>query len=334
MPTTDYNILILKAITGAIAPEENTRLQQWLTESRNNQQVYEEIKVIWEIGSRDEDTNENPDDITQQNYLKQEWLKLEAAAQDSLVKDNQLKQYQRSTRTRWISIGLIILLSSVAAAWPILFPPQPLSVHVYAESKNKITWNNNKIILNKNSTASITKALNKSPELNITGEAFIENASETPLLIHVNNTILSVSGSAFLFKTYANQIQQLIALTHPVQITYQQQEINLHPNDIITLQSGKIIKTKNNNPNLLTWYTGSLCFKNATLQQVLSEIEKHYHIQFETKTNNVLTCHFTGDFHNEDLNTIIKILSYSMNLTFTQNNNTNTFTISGTGCQL
>src|SRR5690606_21533202 len=93
-----------------------------------------------------------------------------------------------------------------------------------------------------------------------------------------------------------------------------------------------IQKHLNNDPNFNSWYTRNFVFDKAELREVLDALRRHYDVMFYVTNTQVLDCRFTGKFQDAQVEDIIEILSYSLNIKFQLQEN-DSYEVSGKGCK-
>lgn len=75
-----------------------------------------------------------------------------------------------------------------------------------------------------------------------------------------------------------------------------------------------------------------LRFDNATLGEIIPELEKSFHIDIETGSDAILACRFTGTFYKkDDEQAMIQSLSKAMNLNY-EVVKSNVYRLTGSGC--
>lgn len=83
--------------------------------------------------------------------------------------------------------------------------------------------------------------------------------------------------------------------------------------------------------NADSWKTKVLIFENATMKEVVRDIEKYFSIKIEVTNASLLACHFTGRFTDPGWEDVLNVITYSLNVQYTLRNNI--YILSGQPCQ-
>ena len=73
--------------------------------------------------------------------------------------------------------------------------------------------------------------------------------------------------------------------------------------------------------DIISWKSGRLVFKEASLEVVLKDIERKYNVSFEVKSDKLLKYKYTGSFDDLKVEEIMEILEISSPIYFEKNNN-------------
>lgn len=326
MPNMDYTILIHKYLTGEISPDDQKLLEVWLASSAENQQTFDELRQIWE--SADDEDEEMTD-----GTFQEEMEKLESAVQDTVNKDKLIKRYQRTSRIRNLVLVVSVVVAS-ALAITSYFKKAPMNSMSFSNSGNNmlVLPDSSTVLLNRNS--SITFNINENArEVILHGEAMLDVREETrPFTISAGGTLVTVMGTSFVVKSYADSSIQVTVISCKVNVRSNNQETTLAPGEkSYALHSGTLTKSLNDDPNFNSWYTRKLEFKNTELETVLKLVEELYQISFRVNEKKLLGCRFTGKFDNARLEDVLKTLAFSLDIEFTSQLG-NYYQVSGRGC--
>jgi ferric-dicitrate binding protein FerR (iron transport regulator) len=326
MPNMDYNILIHKYLTGEISPEDEKRLEAWLAASPENQQIFDELKQIWE--SADDEEEEMTD-----HTFQEEMEKLESAVQDSVNKDNLIRRYQRTSRIRNLVFVAVVVVASAFAA-TLYFKEARVNSLSFSNTENNLLVlpDSSKVLLNRNSSLTFNSADNKREAI-LHGEAMFEVKEETrPFTVSTGGVSVRVVGTSFIVKSYADSAVQVTVISGKVKVQFNNQETTLVPGEkSLTTHSGTLTKSVNDDPNFNSWYTRKLEFKNTELETVLKLVEELYQVNFRVNEKRILGCRFTGKFDNTRLEDVLKTLAFSLDIEFTSQLG-NYYQVSGSGC--
>lgn len=182
------------------------------------------------------------------------------------------------------------------------------------------------VSLNANTHLKYPKRFGKSTrEVTIEGEAFFEvnPNKEKPFIIHAGNAQIKILGTSFNVNAYPlEKLMEVVVKTGKVQVinnatvANQSNELILNPGEKGTLvySSNVLLKTTNENPNFLAWKTHDLIFRSTSLGEVISNLEKVYHVNIrldDPKLNRLL---LTAHFNNYSLDFILKVIETTFHM--------------------
>ncbi|SMO42376.1 FecR family protein [Saccharicrinis carchari] len=156
------------------------------------------------------------------------------------------------------------------------------------------------------------------------GEAYfdVENNSELPFIIDMNNLDVKVTGTAFNIRSYTDENLMSVALVEgAVEIGELNQTegifkniADLNPNEVATLNKAKNtldISQSNNISKFTSWKSGRTIFDNDPIEVVVARFEKLYNVDVVIENDELLEYRFTLTFTNETLERALKILQLS-----------------------
>lgn len=329
MPRMDINILIHKSLTGQISSDEQERLNDWLTSGSSNQEIYDEIKLIWENADADQEA------VSEQQFAE-ELQKLETAVGASEKKDALIKTSRRNSRALAILSAIITLALVAVVFWPVKeqSPAQPVK---FSNSRfDQVVLQDGSLVV-LNDSSSLEYSQGKDDRLvSLRGEAFFDvTPEERPFKVSAAEVNVEVLGTSFVVKAYPGQPTEVFVVRGKVKVRANGQDVGqgveVTAGEKATFGTEKIEKSINDNPNFDAWYSGMLEFRNTPLGEVLRELETQYDVGFSVDQPGILPCRFTGKFENASLDEVLRALSFSMNLTFRRKGQT-LFAVSGEGC--
>jgi ferric-dicitrate binding protein FerR (iron transport regulator) len=325
MSHRNYNILIHKYLTGEISSEEKGLLEVWLAASPENQHAFDEIRQIWENVDGEDEMNDED--------FRGEMEKLESAVQESVDKDKLIKEYQRLGRVRNLALIAIVVLAGVFAAIPYFQKAPTYFVSFLNKDNNMLLLpDSTKVLLNRNSSMVFNDA-EDAREAVLSGEAMFDvKKAIRPFTVSAGNVLVTVLGTSFVVKAYPDSGVQVMVISGKVNVRLNDENVILHKGEkALTINSGSLSKSLNEDPNFNSWYTRKLEFRNTELEKVLKLVEELYQISFRVNEKRILSCRFTGKFDNAKLEDVLKTLSFSLDIDFTSQLG-NYYQVSGKGC--
>ncbi|NGM62051.1 DUF4974 domain-containing protein [Sphingobacterium sp. SGG-5] len=140
------------------------------------------------------------------------------------------------------------------------------------------------VFLNSDSKLYIPADFNKSTRnVKLMGEGYFEVAhnQNRPFIVHAKNTAVQVLGTHFNVKSYADQAQvQTTLLEGSVRIDHESDEILLYPGEQAISRHGRgVVKQRVNVQEIIAWKDGYFRFTNASVQEILEDIQRWYAIE-------------------------------------------------------
>jgi ferric-dicitrate binding protein FerR (iron transport regulator) len=307
--------LLRKRFTGNISTEEETKLDQWIHDSKENQKTIDALSKVW-----------------QEKSAEPELINTEAQI-DHIWQRSQISVYSKS-----IDWNYIIKIAAVV----VLFVTTPLFVinwMQYTSTETTATVAIQKLIksnpagqkakfylpdgslvwLNGASTVTYHTTFNETNrDISLTGEAFFEVAKNEVLPFQVvsGNITTTAVGTAFNVEAYPEDDQINVSLLHgKVKVAYDQNiedGILLDPGYQVNfnLVNEKIEKNAFDQNKVTGWKDGKLVFANAGYEEVLSKIEKWYGVTITTQGNPPPGWRLSTTYQDESLRNILRNLRF------------------------
>jgi ferric-dicitrate binding protein FerR (iron transport regulator) len=195
-------------------------------------------------------------------------------------------------------------------------------------------YGNSKILLSDGSVVTLNhdtkinypdKFRNDTREVDIEGEAFFEVQPDParPFVIHAGKATIEVLGTSFNVNAYPeNEEVEVVVESGKVQITRMKptttggSEVVLDPGDrgVLTNLSGELRKSRNENPNFLSWKTRAFIFTKTSLKEVIQQLNKVYRTEVKASDPQVEKLLLTARFEGRSLDFILKVISLTHDL--------------------
>jgi transmembrane sensor len=162
-------------------------------------------------------------------------------------------------------------------------------------------------------------------KVQIEGEAFFEVQPdpERPFIIHAGQATIKVLGTSFNVNAYPeNDGVEVVVETGKVQVSKMENattiasEVILAPGDrgILTGPDGELRKSRNDNPNFLSWKTRNFVFNKTSLKEVIQQLNKVYQVKVKAGDQHVEKLRITARFEGRSLDFILKVISMTHDL--------------------
>ncbi len=309
-----YILLIYKQLKGEISPEEKQQLVIWLAEDSKHQEIEKNITSDWEKSQH------YNSDVSVDLEKEFSFLKERIAADQEDTTNNKIVKL-KPNRTKWLvaaaSIALLIFAGIGLWNW------NPSNVDgLFVETKTNeekmVTLSDGtKIWLNQNSRLDYPiNFSNPQRIVQLKGEAFFEVAHnpEKPFIVETANTNTTVLGTSFNLKeSTENKLTEVMLYTGKVRFENKEKKqiVALHPGQRATYhnQQKKMDPPKNGNPNINSWKSKVLEFRDVPLEQVFQDLSQHFKVDISYLANTMKTCRFNGRYADPILSNILKDIS-------------------------
>jgi len=162
-------------------------------------------------------------------------------------------------------------------------------------------------------------------EVNIRGEAFFEVQPDPsrPFIIHAGDATIKVVGTSFNVNAYpGNKQVEVVVETGKVQVSKSkamvkgQDKVILEPGDkgLFLNAGGKLLKSRNDNPNFLSWKTRNFIFNKIALNEVIRQLNHVYRVQIRTEDPELDHLLLTARFEDRSLDFILQVIALTHHL--------------------
>ena len=266
----------------------------------------------------------NPKSSEEKNTMKNNSQKFDADAawktlhnklkEDNLIIPENKKRNNSFYKISRIAASIIIFTGLSISGYFIVNSNSDINIQSENSLKEIRLPDGSEITLNTKSHLSYPKKFARNNRLiKFEGEAFFKIAKnpEKPFIIKTKNSQIKVLGTSFNVNTDKNKTE-VIVKTGKVEFksaSNGKAKLVLIQGEKGVLHTGKLYKTKNDNPNYLAWKTRIFTYENTKLKTIVSDINKAYNvnIRFENpEIGEIITGKTT--FNNYDIETVIKII--------------------------
>jgi ferric-dicitrate binding protein FerR (iron transport regulator) len=227
--------------------------------------------------------------------------------------------------------AVILLLISVATLYLIknnIFNNKVI-VATNADQKNILITlpDGSNVHLNRNTTLTYAKNFGKTQRhVLLSGEAFFEITADAsnPFTIDAGKAIIKVVGTSFNVIAYneTNDVEVFVKTGKVIISGFGNDEsLELNQGFVWKANSDETEKTVNDNPNYLSWQTGSLIYNNETLDIVFKDLKRVYDMDITVEDKLIFENRWTSFLDNQSRETIIQLICISFDLSYSQDGN-------------
>ena len=144
-----------------------------------------------------------------------------------------------------------------------------------------------------------------------------------PFIIHAGGTTIRVLGTSFNVSAYPGREKvEVVVQTGKVQVTKTRAVMKGHdavildPGDkgVFINESQELMKSKNDNPNFLSWRTRDFTFNKTSLNDVIQQLNNVYRVQIRMENPETGNLFLTARFEDRSLDFILKVIALTHHL--------------------
>ncbi|MEP2668408.1 MAG: FecR domain-containing protein [Cyclobacteriaceae bacterium] len=331
---SEETLLIAKHLSGETTSAEEEALQKWIALSSANEKIFLKFKRIYEVSGKIYDRSGGDAlDID----VEKEW--------NHFVKEAEQKgktiEFNPQTKSgMWLRIAAALLLV-IASGVVINYFVGKGREHIYQTAENTEIISlpdGSTVSLNRNSILTVKNSFDdKNREVELLGEAFFEVVpdSQRPFTIQVGEAQVTVLGTSFNVQNLDSRNEvEVIVETGIVKLgsneINQSVELKAGEKGVFRKNEKEIISNQNTDVNFLSWKTKTVIFNNTDLKSVVETLESTYGVEITISAEVSADCEITVTFENQSLESVLKVLKSTLDLTYRREGNK--IEITGVGC--
>jgi len=294
--------LIAKTISGNATSKEIQELEEWKKQSEANKQLVQKSRKIW--------------DKTSSHISKHEINSDKSGLSQSY--NRYLSEQIQSIRRKTFIYKLAAILTfpiALAIGWylsdaPVNLKDAPVQLAQVTSPKGHVSKmilpDGTQVWINTGSTITydVNRFNKKFREVNLEGEAYFEVTSNKEKPFRVNTPVadINVTGTAFNVTAYpGDDIFETVLAEGSVDLQFK-----TDANKNIAIEPGQRVIYNRQNEEMdvrevdaamfTSWRNGELLFKDATLNDLITELERIYDIEFHLQPADLGEFRFRGMF--------------------------------------
>jgi ferric-dicitrate binding protein FerR (iron transport regulator) len=307
-PTNMYD-QIAAFLSGNLDKEAEQALMAWREENAENEAVFQDCKLLWQVGKVEVKTANWNTDLEWDKFLSEVSNENEEAKVVPLKPKNNLWKWG-------IAASMALLISFVF--W---YAQPEKMIQVYAEAgsqKEVVLPDGSTVWLNANSSLSYPESF-KTRAVILVGEAFfeVEKDPTSPFTIQAQDSKTTVLGTSFNVRAYPDEPNvEVTVATGKVSLSEDEKEIFLAPGETgIFEKKTEVLKTLDKPlKHAEAWRTGVLNFENEPLSEIIPVLERLYKFQIDLENPAIANCRFSGSFKEAQPEEILDVIAYALSL--------------------
>ncbi len=316
--------LIARVLINEADEQQRAQLNNWISQSSANKVYFNELKKVFELTGKFREAR----DFDSEMALKRVKEKI-----------NQQKKIGVFQMYKWRAVAAVFILTASALAYYYWNSPKNETVQLVAVQKVLKTHlpDSTEITLNTNSSVSFNVSdFQNEKRLTLTGEAFLKvrNSAEKKLTIQCEDVLITDIGTSFNVKAYQDSSLLIVSVMEGAVKLYtlNDEGILVKPGfeGVYDKHSGKFYLQPLRDKNLTAYHDRIIIFDNTTVGEAINLLQKLYNISVSVDNEAIMQCRFSATFNNESIDTVMDILSETLNLKLIKNDKK--YEILGEGC--
>lgn len=314
----DQNVLnwISEERNGALDATGRAALAAWRAADPEHEAAYRTIQALWEELPAADPARQLPAADPQAA-----WDRFQAALPPGRVKHPVRRSLSTGLLLRVAAAATLLL----AAVWYLSRPETAAPLQYLAENGDRALSlpDGSEVVLRQHAvlTGVPQTVPGKARRFRLTGEAFFQVRPDKtmPFVVETGTLEVTVLGTAFYITAPKGGHEHAVSVTEGrvgVRTREGAQEARLSAGEAVACGAGQgNLHSRIEDPNGKAWHTGVLIFQGAPLSEVLSALEEHFDARVRLSDAEMAACRFTGRMERSDLQSALRALAASMDMT-------------------
>jgi transmembrane sensor len=327
-------LLIQRYVTGNASPDERRKVQQWIDQDSDHEQLVHDLKGIWNL-SEGEDFEVD---------IQHAWEKFKNQNHNKFPKAIRPVGYVPRKKSRKgiyiLRAAAVILVAFLAGLFiqynsGLINTEQASIFNTLQEletdkgEKARITFSDGtRVTLNSASTVQFPQEFRGSTrEVYLEGEAYFEVAynSEYPFIVHSQEAEIEVLGTEFNVRGW-NEDSGVDIVVSGGSVSVRSAKTQSGGYSKVILNEGfKTRVEKGQNPvlpqevdirNHLLWTSGGMHFHNEPLEQVARSLERRFNVEIAITDVQHREIPYTGTFQYAELDEVLSVIAASLSIEY------------------
>lgn len=315
MKEEEIYLLITRYLSQQTSPSENLQLTEWISLSKENEELFGQIAFIWNVRKSETDSETL-------RALRNTQAKLGIGQSPQVVKPAASRKRKAFV---YAIAGMCIMLISLF----LLFVKSKPSPVIYTTSRSK-PGQKIKVTLSDSSVVSLApeseikypvKFDEHQRDVYLQGEAFFEVSKNPhkPFVVHSGSWATKVFGTKFNVLAFDKAPKMIVSLVEgKVQVSSAGKQYPLKPGQQLVLDKSdnRIYLHDFDEEEVTGWIKNKLVFKNTRLVDAADAIERLYDVKIVFSDKAILDHTIWATFEDESLNRVLESLKAAGGLTY------------------
>jgi transmembrane sensor len=311
----DIYLLITRYLANQTSTEESERLADWIAESAEHEQTFEDIKSLWQASAKNITAVTGP-----LNKFK-----------------SRIKEEEHTTV--WSIAGRSAKWYAIAASAILFFAFSSLAIYQYINSSSNKVYSvaaaagqkklikledGTAVYLAPQSTLKYPEHFGSSRTVELQGQGYFEVSKNPhrPFIVHTANLDVQVLGTHFNVNNYQNQVFTKVSLLEgKVKVSIPDDGLNeylLSPGQELAFNhtNHQVYRYALDSMAVKGWMTNTLVFNNEKLADAAHKIEQMYGVKLVFADQATAETGLYAKFRNEPLNVVLETIAASGNIIY------------------
>ena len=317
--------LITRYLAGECSAREQKALLDWRSESTRNETAFAEFKRTFELTQKhfallDGKRGELNVEAEWDQFLKNIAEKGEAPVK-AITSSSSFNLWLR------IAASFIVLAVTGGLIYSLLSHGDDVLLTTTSSTFRAELPDGSVVVMNRNSELHYADDFgDENRTIRLKGEAYFDVKTDAtkPFIINAGKAQVEVLGTSFTVTAYDSSTDiKVIVETGMVKLSVpeRKQEIQLTSGEKGTFvaNSGSVISQQNEDANYQSWNTMKIVFIDESLAAVVETLNRTYHANIILSVAVSDSCALTVTFDQQSLESVLKVLESTLNLTIVRN---------------
>ena len=316
---------LARYLNGEATGEDQLRIDEWLEADKANRELFGLLKTNWEkTGAMNKEKYDV--DSAWNKLSKRISYEQQAKPEPSPAADKQ--------KAPFLTLPLIRVAAVVVLILGIAYLLTNLLTTGMSDAARSLSFvsgpdieqsfqlpDGSQVMLN--ASSKLDYRLRRIPnvrEVSLEGEAFfdVSHNDKVAFIVHAGTAEIRVVGTSFNVKTSEkDQKTEVHVESGRVELTgtgRNSASVIIEPGFTGQILDKTLSVYRTENDNLLSWKTKDLIFRETNLEEVATVLNSTFHTNIEFEQDSIASLHFTGNFNDQPLDTVLKVLCTAFNL--------------------
>lgn len=341
MQNKKYLNKIYRYLNGECTPEEKRRLEIWLKEKPERQEMFEVVRKIWEV---------EPEKEIEAN-TQNAWFRLEEQM-DKKEKNFPLFNihHQRAGSGKiWVRVAAVFIIAILLSVYMTFYVANNTDqvdtehmemvtqeIRTNRGHQSEITFTDGTSVkLNSASYLRFPEKFNSNiREVYLEGEAWfdVQRNPNVEFVVKTHDATVRVLGTEFNVKAHNEESEVEVVVSEGKVAVQTLADLSTNVQKKVLLTQGEMSRVKRGEAptppekieveNYLSWLKGNFAFDKVPFFKVLNEWERRFDVDFIVEDQTLLNTPFTGEFKHESFDEILRLTSITLEFDYRREDNT------------